>query len=195
MAVTRVACPDDPRHILSDLMCLYAVSKDLEGKLSPEPEHTAVEECERRRCKTLKTLHTLALEVTSAACDSEEGKTLDGRLLCRDLASAFADGDGNSRGFHAGNFQWRAPGIVATGTLSGITNAGVHRPRPFKECQQCDERGVMEGRLCGQIRRGPRELLGCNIIGIYLMRFDANREGGAGAVQGTFEGVIVCPCG
>jgi hypothetical protein len=53
----------------------------------------------------------------------------------------------------------------------------------------------MEGRLCGQIRRGPGELLGCSVIGIYLLRFDAGRSGGEGAVQGTFEGVIVCPCG
>jgi hypothetical protein len=45
------------------------------------------------------------------------------------------------------------------------------------------------------IRRGPRELIGCNVNGIYLLRFDANPKGGDGGVQGTFEGVIVCPCG
>ena len=85
--------------------------------------------------------------------------------------------------------------MIATGTLSGVTNAGVHREPFFRECQRCDEHGVMEGRLCAQIRRAPRELVGCNIIGVYLLRFDANPKGGQGDVQGTFEGVIVSPCG
>ena len=195
MAVTRRACPDDPRHIHSDLMCLYALSKDLEGKLSLDRDESAIEECERRQCKTLKTLHTLTLKATKGPCDSEEANALDGRLYSRDLASAFLDASGDNRGFHGGTFQWKGSGVIATGTLSGITNAGVHRSPVFIECQRCDERGVMEGRLCGEIRRGPRELLGCNIIGIYLLRFEASRDGGEGAVQGTFEGVIVCPCG
>ena len=85
--------------------------------------------------------------------------------------------------------------MVATGTLSGVTNAGVHREPAGKDCQCCDEHGVMEGRLCGRIVRGPRELRGCNVIGVYLLRFDAGAGGGEGGVQGTFEGVIVCPCG
>ena len=85
--------------------------------------------------------------------------------------------------------------MVATGTLSGVTNAGVHREPAGKDCQRCDEHGVMEGRLCGRIVRGPRELRGCNVIEVYLLRFDAGAGGGEGGVQGTFEGVIVCPCG
>jgi hypothetical protein len=196
MTVTRVACPDDPRHIESELMCLYAVSKDFRGEL--RLEESEIEDCEQRRCKTLKTRHLLRLEVAShRECDSEEAGVFGGVLQSKDLASAFVDGSGDNRGFHGATFLWRDPqsGVYITGTLSGMTNAGVHREPAGKDCQRCDERGVMEGRLCGQIRRGPRELRGCNIIGIYLLRFDANAKGGDGAVQGTFEGVIVCPCG
>jgi hypothetical protein len=197
MAGIRVACPDDPRHIESELMCLYAVSKDLEGKLALD--ESEVEKCDERDCATLKTRHVLQLEVKSSGeqCDSREGIALDGQLTARDLASAFIDGSGDNRGFHGARFVWRDPssGLYITGTLSGVTNAGVHREPHFKECQRCDEHGAMEGRLCGQIRRGPRELRGCNVIGVYLLRFDPSRQGGQGAVQGTFEGVIVCPCG
>jgi hypothetical protein len=165
MTVTRVACPDDPRHIESELMCLYAVSKDFRGEL--RLEESEIEECEQRRCKTLKTRHLLRLEVAShRECDSEEAGVFGGVLQSKDLASAFVDGSGDNRGFHGATFLWRDPqsGVYITGTLSGMTNAGVHRG-------------------------------GCNIIGVYLLRFDANAKGGDGAVQGTFEGVIVCPCG
>jgi hypothetical protein len=195
MTCTDVACPDDPRHIQSDLMCLYAVSKDLEGKLALE--ESEIERCDDRECDTLKTRHVLALSVKSSRgeCDSRESTALDGQLTARDLTSAFIEGSGDHRGFHAATFQWKNSGLIIAGTLSGVTNAGVHRAPVFKECQRCNEHGVMEGRLCGQIRRGPRELRGCNIIGVYLLRFDAGRAGGEGAVQGTFEGVIVCPCG
>ena len=46
MTCTHVACPDDPRHVHSDLMCLYAVSKELRGELVLE--ESEVEECEER---------------------------------------------------------------------------------------------------------------------------------------------------
>jgi hypothetical protein len=197
MAGIRVACPDDPRHIESELMCLYAVSKDLEGKLALD--ESEVEKCDERDCATLKTRHVLQLEVKSSGeqCDSREARILNGRLLSIDLASAFSNGSGENRGFHGATVRWTETGgrMVATGTLSGVTNAGPHRDPFFRECQQCDERGVMEGRLCAQIRRAPPDFVCCNVIGVYLLRFDANAKGGGGAVQGTFEGVIVCPCG
>jgi hypothetical protein len=197
MTCTHVACPDDPRHIQSDLMCLYAVSKDLEGKLTLEERE--IEDCERRSCRTLKTRHVLELAVRPSAgdCDGGEAKILDGHLKSLDLASAFIDGSGNNRGFHGATFQWKESGgrMVATGTLSGVTNAGVHREPAGKDCQRCNEHGVMEGRLCAQIRRGPDGFGCCNVIGVYLLRFDAGEGGGEGGVQGTFEGVIVCPCG
>jgi hypothetical protein len=197
MTCTHVACPDDPRHIISDLMCLYRVSKNLEGRLALE--ESEVEACERRDCKTLKTRHVLDLDVRTSGdrCDDGEARILNGRLLSIDLASAFSNGSGENRGFHGATVRWTETGgrMVATGTLSGVTNAGPHRDPFFRECQQCDERGVMEGRLCAQIRRAPPDFVCCNVIGVYLLRFDANAKGGGGAVQGTFEGVIVCPCG
>jgi len=193
MIGTRVTCPDDPRVIDSDLMCLYAVSKDLRGEL--RLEESEVEKCPQSGCTTLKTRHLLLLEVIAHRdCDSEQASVLDGRLQSKDLTSAFIDGSGDNRGFHAANFVWRGSGVVVTGRLSGVTNAGVHREPAGRDCQKCNEHGVMEGRLCGQIRRGPSELLGCNVIGVYLLRFDAGANGGEGAVEGTFEGVVVCGC-
>jgi hypothetical protein len=38
-----IACPDDPRYILDERMCLYPVSKDLTGEL--RLEETELEEC------------------------------------------------------------------------------------------------------------------------------------------------------
>ena len=66
-------------------------------------------------------------------------------------------------------------GVFATGTLSGITNAGTHRA-PFEpSCQPCHAPGFMEGRFCGVIRRSTDDpaLLGCQVFGSYKLEFKA----------------------
>ena len=196
MNATQVACPDDPRYIRDERMCLYPVSKDAKGVLRLEkPE---IQECEERRCKTLKTVHLLELTVRAhKPCDVTARKIPNGTFISHDLTSAFVDGDGALRGFHAGTFDWQGTNLLATGALSGVTNAGTHR-KPFDPaCQECYAPGFLEGRFCGVIRRAPdRTFVGCNLIGIYKLRVaDPSSTGGEGPIQGIIEGVVVCPCG
>jgi hypothetical protein len=189
-------CREGSRDLLEREVCLSALSKNLEGKLIPL--HAERERCAKLRCVTLKTIHFVQLKVgTNRPCDSSSGRVLDGELLVRNLVSAFEAGDGTRRGIHQGDFVWRGrSGLLAIGTLSGITNAGTHRAPIFKPCQTCDAKGFMEGRFCGTIRRAERpQLVGCQVIGTYRFEFKPTRaEGGQGGIRGTLEGEIVCAC-
>jgi hypothetical protein len=63
------------------------------------------------------------------------------------------------------------------------------------ECQPCDAHGWMEGRFCGRVARTTdQRLAGCQLLGTYRLRFDPSTGGGGGAVRGTVEGSLVCPC-
>ena len=181
------------RPLIDRIVCLSELSKDIEGELRlVEAER---EKCPDLNCVTLETVHQLDLKVVAHDCDSEAGKLLDGRLNSGQLVHKYKDGDGNRRGVHEGPFRWRGVGALAVGTLQGITNAGTHRPPAFKECQRCDDRGVMEGMLLGTIIRAKdRRLVGCEVRAAYRLRFDPSSDGGSGGVRGTLEGAIVCDC-
>lgn len=99
------------------------------------------------------------------------------------------------RGFHAADFVWfGAGGLKLEGRMSGVTNEGSHR-LPIKACQRCDDRGIMEGRLCGQVTTAPDPTLkGCQVIAAYRIKFDPSVRGGSGRAVGTIEGVIISPC-
>jgi hypothetical protein len=188
---TRVQCFDDPGAIFEKAFCVSALSKDLKGelKLGASKER----KCKEPECKTLRTTHGLKVNVSETACDSAAAKPLNGTLTVK-LVTAF-DIDGNQRGFHAGDFTWvGAAGLKVTGRMSGVTNEGSHR-EPIKACQKCSDRGIMEGRLCGQVVNGGRtKLKGCQVIAAYRLKFDPSVKGGSGAVYGVIEGVIVCSC-
>jgi hypothetical protein len=189
---TQFKCLDDPPVILKQKMCLNAVSKNMKGELEPHVKNE--QKCEKPKCLTLKTGHSLKLAVSPHKCDSKLGKLLDGVITVERLISAFEQ-DGSHRGFHAGDFTWKGSKFVAVGRMSGMTNEGTHRKPIFADCQQCDERGVMEGRICGQITEtGIEELKGCQIFGAYRIRFDPTQEGGKGSVAGVIEGVLICSC-
>lgn len=181
--------------LVDRVVCLSELSKNLEGSLRPvEAER---ETCRPRRCVTLETLHQLSMRVSGHACDSSPGKLLDGELHVLQLVHKYKDGDGERRGVHEGTFRWRGRGgLLATGMLQGITNAGTHRAPVFDDCQRCDERGVMEGMLLGTILRAEApQLIGCEVRAAYRLRFDPSRDGGgSGAVRGTLEGALVCDC-
>jgi hypothetical protein len=181
------------RPLIDRIVCLSELSKDLEGEFRPvEAER---ERCPALNCVTLETVHQLDLRVVAHACDSEAGQLLDGGLNSAQLVHKYKDGDGNRRGVHEGPFRWRGAGVLAEGTLQGITNAGTHRPPAFGECQRCEDRGVMEGMLLGTILRAKdRRLVGCELRAAYRLRFDPSTEGGLGAVRGSLEGAIVCDC-
>ena len=194
---SRLRCADTSHDILDHELCLSNVSKNVKGEL--RPLHHERERCVPLKCETLKTEHFLVLETASnKPCDSPAARPLDGAIRIKDLATAYENGDGTRRGFHGGEFRWQGQGgLLAVGTVSGMTNAGVLREPVFKPaCERCDERGVMTGRLCGVIRRAPknRRLVGCQVFGVYRLRFDPGKDGGTGAVEGTIEGLIVCRC-
>jgi hypothetical protein len=192
---TQVECPDNPAQIASQKMCLTPLSKNLRGLLRPASNKP--QQCETPPCKTLKTVHGLTLSVVRhAPCDPPDNKVFDGDFKIIKLVSAF-DQDGHHRGFHAGDFVWAGQGnLRIKGRISGVTNVGTHRQPVFQNCQTCDTRGVMEGRLCGKITQGPKHLKGCQVFGAYRFKFDATQNtGGAGAIQGTFEGLVICRCG
>ena len=97
---------------------------------------------------------------------------------------------------HAGDFVWTGvAGVTVNGRLSGMTNEGTHRQPAFNGCQRCDQRGVMEGLLCGQIAAPANDdLNGAQIAASYRITFDPTANGRAGATQGTLEGMIITPC-
>jgi hypothetical protein len=187
------ACRADRASTLAEgVLCLDALSKDAEGELIPvaaEPE-----ECRKLDCRTLVTTHALRLEVRRHDCDSETGSALDGSLLVRNLTTVFVDADPEGRGVHAGDLLWRAPGLRIVGTIAGMTNVGTHREPAFEPVQQCDSRGFLEGRFCGQVRAAESRLDGSQVTGVYRLRFDPTREGGRGGVRGTLEGVVLRDC-
>ncbi|HZN10177.1 MAG TPA: hypothetical protein VFC61_00780 [Blastocatellia bacterium] len=190
----QVKCLDDPPTILQQSMCLSAVSKNMRGtlKLNVSQEH----KCEDPPCKTLKTVHQLKLAPrANQPCDSRLARPFGGTIVVERLVTAF-DEDGHHRGFHAGDFVWAGTaGVKVVGRLSGITNAGTHRRPVFDDCQPCDARGVMEGRLCGQVTAADDPALkNCQVMGAYRIKFDPSVTGGSGAVTGVLEGVIICPC-
>jgi len=186
-------CTAAPRVLFDTIVCLEPVSKDARGELHPlvaQPE-----ECRELDCKTLKTMHALKVGLASHKCDGSLGITLDGVLVVTDLTTAFVGGDPFGRGVHVGDFRWWAAGALIEGTVSGMTNVGTHRAPVFDPCEECATRGQMEGRLCGRIVRATDgKLLGCDVVGVYLFRFEPTEEGGRGEIAGSFEGAVVCGC-
>lgn len=191
----RDVCLDNPEALLRSGVCLSTISKDVEGEI--QLLENDVERCDEPRCETLKAATFLRLEVAAHdRCDAKVSSMLDGVFYVRDLAFVFDEATGEGRGLHAGTFRWRGQGAIAEGTLSGVTNAGTHRPQAFDECQECRAVGFMEGRFCGSVLRAEaEELVGCWLAGAYRLRFDPSEEGPAGGVSGVLEGALVCRCG
>jgi len=76
---------------------------------------------------------------------------LDGVVRVRYFVTVFTGPRENLRGVHAGQFDWTPTvGGRITGTLEGISNAGVLRARTFsRDCERCDEAGIVSGHLFG----------------------------------------------
>jgi hypothetical protein len=184
-------CLDDPKAILEKAFCVTHVSKDVKGDLGLTSMKD--QKCKDPVCQTRRVAHTLKVDVVRTRCDSGQSKFLDGSLTAK-LSTAF-DTDGMHRGFHSGDFTWSGVGgLKITGRMSGITNTGTHR-RPIKDCQKCNDTGILEGRLCGEVvQPGDSKLKGCQVMAAYRIKFDPTEKGGSGAVVGTIDGVIVCFC-
>lgn len=171
--------------------CLYELSKDLKGELTLGQAND--EKCERLNCTSFKTTHKLEAELSShPQCDSKEGKVLDGRLIVKIVHGLINNGQG--RGAHYGRFQLSSvSGTTVGGQLWGITNACTHR-EPIIDCEPCDLKGHMEGRLAGVIQQSDESLIDCRVFGSYVIKFDQSTGFISTAVTGTLEGVIVCEC-
>jgi hypothetical protein len=108
------------------------------------------------------------------------------------LATAY-ETDGLGRGFHAGDFVWIGQHVKIEGRMSGTTNAGILRPPVFDgNCEACSARGIMIGRLCGEVVGAAGPLDGAQVIAVYRFKVGRpTRKGAIGSVVGTIEGVIV----
>jgi hypothetical protein len=152
------------------------------------------ERCPQPACETFKTVHQLDLELSIGPCDSEQSKPHNGRLFSCDLTHA-PNGGPQGRGFHGGSFTWADQGFLASGTLSGITNAGTQRDPIQPACQECRQPGMMEGRFCGLIRRSADPaLLGCQVFGAYRLQLAQELTAPEIGLTGVLEGLIVCEC-
>jgi len=186
-------CFDDPGDVVHDGFCLDAISKNVKGTVS-------IAAISRRQvqpdgCQTWRTMGPLKLTTsTHEPCDSELSlRRLDkGSFVVERLATAY-EIDGLRRGFHAGDFKWSGRHVTIEGRMSGITNAGILRAPVFEgDCEECASRGIMIGRLCGEVVGSAGELDGAKVVAVY--RFKAGRptkRGASGSVVGTIEGVIV----
>ena len=187
-----IVCFDDPKAILEKRFCLSNLSKNVKGEVALEVSKG--QKCVKPKCATLRTSNVFKLSLGNNTCDSPVAKDFNGGLSVNNLATAY-QADGMHRGFHAGDFVWTgANGLKVEGRMSGMTNEGTHRT-PIKDCQKCDEVGIMEGRLCGSVTATNNPVLkGCQVIAAYRLKFDATVKGAQGVAFGTIEGVIICPC-
>jgi hypothetical protein len=193
--VKRPECPDDPRLMLEQRMCLTALSKDLDGEIGQADGDRHI--CQTPPCATLTTTQPLRLRVSAhPPCDDRLARLFDGTLEIAELVHVF-DVDGTRRGFHSGAFRWRGRRTLVLGQLSGMTNVGTHRRPMLDECQACDARGFMEGRFCGAIFRTTRkDFVGCHVFGSYRLRFPDPSSAGIPRqrLAGTLEGLLICGC-
>lgn len=186
-------CEARPAELARAVLCVDELSKNVKGELIIVDADRDV--CEKLDCVTLTSEHVIRAEVQSHDCDSEIGKLFDGRLSVKDLTTVYAHGTGLARGLHAGTFVWRTAAGTVQGRLSGMTNEGTHREPAFKGCQECGERGVMEGRLCGRlVRAADPKLVGAQVTAAYRFAFDPTEKGGEGDLVGTIEGLVVRAC-
>lgn len=176
----------DPQVPYRDPMCLYAISKDIEGELQYQDHHDHT--CSSG-CVTMKNLSILEVRVTAGPCDSAEAASLDGVIEAQWVAAH--ENDGNQRGVHGGKAKWGGAGSEAAGFLAGLNNAGTHRAPPYS-CEDCDRHGHLEGRFRFAILDGKHQ--GCVAVGQYAIEYDASTTGISTAVHGIMEGSIVCDC-
>lgn len=187
-------CTLEPSSLVAADLCLDELSKNAEGEL--RLLDAEVHECRKLDCRSLTADHLLELSLSSYRCDSDLGRLFDGKLISKDLTTVFARGTGLGRGLHTATFTWKSSAGLVQGHLSGMTNEGTHREPAFQGCQECDQQGVMEGRLCGRVVRPAKpELRGAQVTAAYRFAFEASEKAEGGRVVGTLEGLVVRSCG
>jgi hypothetical protein len=194
-----------PGELLQGNYCIYEVSKDLNGQVILfDGDYRA---CSSPSCNPLVQQQFLRLDATSSGnpnCDSQPpGMALDGAIRVRNFATVFAGPKENLRGVHAGQFDWTPiVGGLITGTLEGISNAGILRAQIFSpHCERCYEPGI----VCGHLFGTGRSVQGVpapdfHVEAMYRLAWDplawdpANPQPRTAPVRGTLEGVLIVAC-
>jgi hypothetical protein len=178
----------DPGTYYKEPVCLWPVSKELRGEFSIRDQH--VHKCNEPGCQTLKGLYALRLGIAShRPCDSVLALAFDGGLE-GELMTAQID-HGHGRGYHVARLKWGGGSSTLVGRMIGITNAGTHRD-PLMQCEPCDARGHMEGRMDAVVVDGDHK--GCRLVASYMIAFDPGVAAQSTFVAGTLEGVLICDC-
>jgi hypothetical protein len=166
-------------------ICMWAVSKDLRGDFYGADRDR--QECHEPDCLTLKGHVKVKAQARShLPCDSAKSRPLDGDIEGEIVFAHIENGYG--RGYHIGKINWGSGASTLMGELSGVTNAGTHRPN----CEPCDRRGHMEGRLDAVVVDGDHK--GCRLVGAYAIDFDPSIDIRDSAFWGALEGVLICDC-
>lgn len=155
--------------------------------------------CDSPSCRSFKAKHNFSCILrTNEGCDSKLAKILDGLdepTSRPNFTSEITHGlilNGEGRGAHSGKFHIvGSEDTNVTGILTGITNAGTHHTFS-NECETCNVKGHMEGRLVGKITKGS--LVGSRIFASYMIRFEHSPEFNDTIAAGTLEGIIVSDC-
>jgi hypothetical protein len=187
--MAMVDCWIDQTGALRDgTWCLLRVSKDLRGDY--RLEELEERSCSGPECRSLMTTHTARLQVEPADCD--EVPELDGLLEAAPFCNVFEDANPFDRAVHSAEVRWAPSGGGAVvGTMTGLTNAGTHRPPAAVHCEECSTFAHLEGRLCAAID-GVERLGGSELVVVYCL--NARPNGWNGRLWGTLEGVVVRPC-
>lgn len=152
--------------------------------------------CRTPKCQTLKVKHNFSCVLRrNLPCDSKIGNLFTWRFTRPNFTSEITQGlilNGEGRGAHHGKFTLVGlDGLIATGLLGGVTNAGTHQVPP-SDCESCRVTGHMEGRLTGKIRKGS--LNWGRIFASYLIQFEPSTEFDTTPTKGRVEGIIVRDC-
>ena len=176
--------------------CFDEISKIISRGAIKRIGEPRYDSCEYPACKSFKVKHNFACVLRSnLECDSKVGKLFTDRFTRPNFTSEIIQGlilNGEGRGVHQGKFTiGGSDGLIAAGTLGGITNAGTHQTAPI-DCESCKVKGHMEGRLAGNITKGS--LNWGRIFASYMIIFEHSIDFRDTMAKGTLEGIIVRDC-
>lgn len=170
--------------------CIFELSKKMTNGQMRRIGEPRLYTCDSPSCKSFKVEHNFTCILkTNKECDSKTAAIIDGRLTSEIIHGLITNGQG--RGAHHAKFLINgSKDLEVVGILAGITNAGTHHGTA--DCEPCDVKGHMEGRLVGSIKKGP--LLGSRIFASYMIFFEHSPEFTDTIANGELEGIIVSDC-
>lgn len=172
--------------------CIDEVSKQMTNAGLRRVGEPKLDKCGSPACISFKVIHNFHTILKSWECDSETAKILNGELTCPELIHGLKL-NGGGRGAHHGKILINGDkGTIVEGIMAGTTNTGTHHTIKGSDCEPCDQKGHMEGRLIANITKGP--LAGGRIFASYMIFFEYSTEFKDTVALGNLEGVIVRDC-